>query len=277
MLSFKGKPHRHPSLWPVFALRSLVLWAAIVGLSFAAIYAIFGGPAPLLILAPVWAGLVVLALGVIPAAILAILDAAFVGRRHRSTRRHAEATHDHTPRAQSLTEWALAGAAIAAAVLAGYAVVYANIGRRDATLDELVGFSLSVGTITGLVAGWLTALILEAAHSVVPALTLTATVKRGAAIWMGVIGGFAAAASVLHAPALHETLLPAALVALIGGGVLPQVVARRPLNSTIPTAPPPSPQIPESGSGGGARGEWRSAPPPRVRQTTSTTTEVVNG
>lgn len=298
MLTFNADRAWHPSLWPFYALRSLVLWAAIIGATFGGIYAVFGGPAGLLVVAPLFTAFVVFSFGLLPAILLALLDAAFVGRRGRPLNRYEVGGRRGRGKTQSVVDWALGGAVVSAAVLAGYAVVYLNAFSPRSGLGDLLGFGLTAGTAIGLTVGWLTAVNLNAADSLLPSRSLAQTIKRGGFVWMTGVAGIGIAAYLFYEPSLEKTLLPAALLALLGAGVVPQLVATAPTDLTqipppsapdeasIPTAPSPGPTNPEGGSGEGARGDWRTAAPPQSLHTTATrpnshstgsTTEVVNG
>ncbi|MDH3538962.1 MAG: hypothetical protein OEP52_03115 [Acidimicrobiia bacterium] len=274
----------HPSLWPFYLLRRMTLWAALLGGGVGAVVSLVGGSPVIMLTAAMWAAFVVLSLGLIPAALLTLLDVAFAGRRRRH-RRYEVRPSDVRPGAQGLGSWTITGGWVGAMIGAGYAMVYLNAFAPNARFDDVLSISIITGIGAGATTGALSAIKLNIVDHYSPADTLTQVLKRGAFLWATAGVGLGVGAYVLQTlsvwdliPTYETSLLPAALLAAMGAGVVPQLAATAPIDPAtippptpsfedpVPTAPSPGPSNPEGGSGEGALGAWTTAPPPQIPQ-----------
>jgi hypothetical protein len=254
----RARANDHASLWPFYALRRITFWAGLLGAGYGALLALMANAPAAVPILGVGAALATFALGLIPAAALSILDAVFVGpRRLRGSYPAPSVARSH----QSPLRWTVAGGATGAAVGLGYAVVYLNAFNPASDTARLFATSITVALGAGLVAGLLTAIKLNAVDHYVPATGLTLVLKRGSLLWAITVAGMAVLGLAAHSPSLERTLLPAAILAAIGAGVVPQLaadIATRSSNGSIeefPIAPSPRPINPEGGLGEGAEGE----------------------
>ena len=259
-----GKSHNHAvvnphsSLWPFYALRRLTFWTGLVGSGIGILWSFVAGAPAATSLVGLYAALMLLNFGLIPAAILATLDVMFV--RPRRLRGLPSTLAARRRVVQPLTHWAAVGGVVGGLTAVGYGIVYLNAFAPSAGFDDLLPTALLQGVAVGLAAGWLTAGKLNLVESYLPALTLSQIHKRGALLWALTVAGFGALAYFLINPTYQAAVVPAALLALTGAGIVPLHAANPPLRlaqlppPTSPIAPSPGPAIPEGGPGEGAKG-----------------------
>lgn len=248
---------RRASLWPFRTLRSLAFLAGIAGAGFGildaadlAVGLLIGG----------WVAFATVLVGIIPAAVIALLDAALIGPRpvRRVRWRHQSQVRGYS----------LAGAAVGLAVGAAFGFTYHHAFFPTTDIGSLLFTGAVAGTTTGLIAGRICGLTLGSPG------TQSSRIVRTAIIWGLAVAGISYVAyQILHDG--NTTLLPGALLALIGAAVVPQLAASRPIDlSTIPPPravdlsrippppgpaaaaphPSPGPHSPEGGPGEGERG-----------------------
>ncbi len=277
----------HASLWPFYALRRLTFWAGVLGAGYGALLALLADAPAAVPLLGLGAAVAVFALGLIPAVALSVLDTVFV--RPRRLRGSLPARSRTGSRRQSLLHWAVAGGATGAAVGLGYAVVYLNAFAPTVAIDRLLATSVNVAMGAGLATGLLTAIKLDTIDYYLPATGLTPVLKRGAFLWATTVAGTGVLGFVVQRSSYEKTLLPAAILAIVGAGVVPQLAASPATrlisdsSGQFPIAPSPRPIDPEGGQGEGAKGapkpagerehagDRHSAPPPEFRNTTRPT------
>ena len=282
-----------PHLWPFAAWRMLVTWAAVViagtlGAAFVAGEDL--SPLGVVLVTPIYVLLLAFYL-LIPAALITLFDLALVDRpRHRPKKFNIRPRR--TDR-QQFTAWAGWAATVSTIFGLGYLFVYLNAFAPAQSYLRLIEMNLLRFAVGGAGAGLIVAWLLNTTHDRVPAQETADHLRRGAFMWAATVIGFAAVAIFYTDSTLEQTLLPGALLAVIGAAVIPQLAVTPPMDLSqnpppeIPSAPSPGPtQDPEGGAGEGARGDWRTAPPPKFppSQTTrsnpdsiTTTMEVVNG
>jgi len=261
-----------PHLWPFAAWRMLVAWAAvgIVG----ALGAAYVGGADLNPLAAAFVGLIyaiwVAFYLLIPAAVLAIFDLVIVRRPQ-----HRPAKYNANPRRvdrQSFTAWAGYAATLSTLFGVAYLFVYLNAFAPHRSFQRLLEDHLLRFAIGGAGAGLGVAWFLNVLHNRIPTSTVADHLRRGAFLWSVTVAGFATIVLVAANATIETTVLPGAMLAVIGAAVIPQLAVTPPtdlsqipppqLPDSTPSAPSSGPSVPEGGSGEGARGDWRTAPPP---------------
>ncbi len=282
-----------PHLWPFAAWRMLVAWAAI-GIGGAALAAYVAGVDDL---NPIGASLVALIYSVwigffllIPATVLTLLDAALMRRpNHRPAKFDARARRFDR---QNLASWAGYAGLVGTVFGVAYLFVYLNAFAIDQSYLRLLRDNLLRFAIGGAGAGVVVARIMNAIHDRSPAGSLNDQLRRAAVLWGATVIGFATALLYFADSALERSIIPGALLAVIGAAVIPQLAVTPPMDLSqipppqLPSAPSPGSEDPEGGTGGGARGDWRNAPPPELPRnqptrsnsnSISTPMEVANG
>ena len=264
---------RRASLWPFRALFSLAFLAGIAGTGFGFLDE---GDLAVGVFIGFWVAFGTLLVGVIPAAVIALLDAALIGPRPV---RRIPWRHQVQVRAYSL-----AGAGVGLAVGTAYGFTYHHAFAPRTAISSLLLTGAVAGTTTGLLAGRLCGLTLGVPRD------RSSRVVRTGIIWGLAVAAISYVAFMIVAEA-NATLMPGALLALIGAGVVPQVVTTRPVDlgaippprfpdlsrippplAPTPATPHPSPG-PHSPEGGPGEGEGSTAQPMSDLEPL----EVVNG
>lgn len=275
-----------PHLWPFHAywlLVRVIPAAVAIWLAYAFVLGVVPFSPGGLVFVVVYTALAVALIGVLPAALLSLLDLLLVDRPERRPAKFDSKRH-HTGH-QSYAIWAASGAAVGALFAIAYGYVYLNAFAIQSDLMQLLETSLLRSTVGGAGAGALAAVGVNRLSGARLNASALQYQHRAAAVWAAAVIALSTHIHFGVDPTIERTFLPGALLAVIGAIVVPQLATTPPADVALippprfPTAPSPDPLDPEGGSGEGAEGAWRNAPPPpgnQVRKTRSDAGSIPN-